>query len=223
MRLLAACSAETSRAFDAVADAIYSDSPTLLGWPNADTGQFSSYYPDSPDLTANEIRRVQERLATAGFHEFENTRLRKVSDANQVSRYELLIASAEVYARRHTGLEGTDFGLPPIVLCYGDHSAQLGNIIESLDRARHYTSNRTQSLLLEEYVKHFQSGSIEASKHAQKLWVEDKSPTVESLLGFIEYYRDPSKVRAEWRGFVMIQSTTASREFASLVEHAHHC
>ena len=48
-------------------------------------------------------------------------------------------------------------------------------------------------------------------RESQKYWVADKSPVVETNLGFIEHYLDPVKVRAEWEGFVAIVDKDKSK------------
>ncbi len=58
--------------------------------------------------------------------------------------------------------------------------------------------------MIEKYIEHFEKGDIEIHRESQKLWIMDKSPIIETNLGFIEHYLDPMKVRAEWEGFVAI-------------------
>ena len=71
--------------------AIFADQnkPALmhLGFPNL--GHLSAYYPESPDISQEEIEAVGEVLAEKGLLP-ENTRLRKTSEGD----YEILIASA---------------------------------------------------------------------------------------------------------------------------------
>ena len=43
---------------------------------------------------------------------------------------------------------------------------------------------------------------MNAHKQSQIEWVKDLKPEVESNIGFIETYRDPSGVRGEWEGLV---------------------
>jgi dipeptidyl-peptidase-3 len=50
----------------------------------------------------------------------------------------------------------------------------------------------------------FLLGDLELYKEAQIAWITDKSPSVETVLGFVEPYRDPLGVRAEFEGIVGI-------------------
>ena len=72
--------------------------------------------------------------------------------------------------------------------------------------------------MLKHYIEHFQTGSIETHKESQRKWILDKSPVVETNLGFIETYGDPQGIRAEYSGFVAIVDKVSSLKFAKLVE-----
>ena len=73
---------------------------------------------------------------------------------------------------------------------------------------------------MEEYAASFGTGSMQSFLESQKLWVRNISPSVESNIGFIESYRDPAGVRAEWEGFVAMVNQERTRAFTKLVEAA---
>ncbi|KAL8950769.1 MAG: hypothetical protein Q9183_007505, partial [Haloplaca sp. 2 TL-2023] len=73
---------------------------------------------------------------------------------------------------------------------------------------------------MDEYAKSFGSGSLNAFKESQKLWVKDIGPMVETNIGFIETYRDPANVRAEWEGLVAMVNKERTEAFQKLVNAA---
>ena len=80
----------------------------------------------------------------------------------------------------------------------GDHGALMGRVAAALTEAIPYAANEEQASMLGRYVESFQTGSVEAHKEASRHWIKDTGPAVESYIGFIESYRDPSGSRGEW-------------------------
>jgi len=78
---------------------------------------------------------------------------------------------------------------------YGDHSEYLAHTVANLKQAINYASNDNQVKMLQSYIEAFQTGSTDAHIEGSKFWVQDKSPSVESYIGFIESYGDPLGVR----------------------------
>jgi dipeptidyl-peptidase-3 len=206
--------------FNMVADAMYSylpESITLLGYPEA--GHVSQYYPASPTITKEEIAKVHE-ITGAEFSP-ENTRLVKsgIMGANGQLKetYNLLVASAE---KNHSGKVFELDGRPAVQQISGDHSEEMTKIVQECDAAVDTALNETQKQMFQEYSNSFRTGSIEAHKLAQKHWVQDKGPKVECNLGFIETYRDPHGIRAEWEGFVSMVNQEQTKKFGELVARA---
>ena len=222
---LASIAPETARRYETCRDGIFADHDARkMHLGHLEDGHRSAYYPDSPSITKEEIALVGQFLEGNG-RDMYNTRLRKSGTA---ADFDLLIASAHPRpSADETDLPAqTEWALPgkltgsTLRFVYGDHSPELAKIVEAIDRARAHADNDTQARMHAEYARSFRSGSAEAFKRSQRHWIHDKGPMVESNIGFIESYRDPQGVRAEWEGFVAMVNQDRTRAFERLVATA---
>jgi dipeptidyl-peptidase-3 len=218
---LASCEKEAADLYALVEDDIYDTSPGSMGYPS--DGLMSNYYPDSPNISKEEIDGVQAFLESKKIYS-ENTRLRKIREDDQVV-YELLIASASV--SKPSDQKYLDIFSPDSVvdgtklkITYGDYSAEMANVVVNLKQAREYAANENQEKMLDEYIDSFQKGCIASHRESQKWWIKDISPSVETNIGFIEPYRDPQGMRAEWEGLVAIVNKEESKKYSSMVERS---
>ncbi|VDN41730.1 unnamed protein product [Dibothriocephalus latus] len=150
----------------------------------------TTYY--SANCTRADAELVQSFLNSRKMEAY-NTRLVKSfkKDARGRENYVLLVASAEC---KEEDIENS--GLP--------QSSTL----------------KDQKKMWSEYQQSFQTGSIEAHKAGSRYWVADKQPAVESYIRFIESYRDPYGVRAEFETFVAVVDKDVSAKFQNLVNSA---
>lgn len=186
--------------------AIYSgvDNPSLLHLGYPDQGHLSNYYLGNT-ITQQEIEAISKTIAKAGILP-ENTRVRKVKD----TEFELLIASGidnppseDIDSKDgKKSLDINEDGVKGIInLKFGDYREEMAKIALEMKTAGKYAANDGQRTMIEQYAKSFGTGSLNAFKKSQEAWVKDIGPMVESNIGFIETYRDPAGVRAEWEGF----------------------
>jgi dipeptidyl-peptidase-3 len=140
-----------------------------------------------------------------------NTRLFKHDDGPV---YEIKIASALSKEPSFHDYEGMK-----IKVCYGDHADIMARVADNIEKAIAYSANNNQAQMLDKYVKHFRGGDINDHKDAQRSWIKDVGPVVETNIGFIESYRDPFGVRGEFEGFVAIVNKDMSKKFGALVRY----
>lgn len=182
----------------------------------------STYYPDSPSITKDEITALSDFFEAKGLLP-ENTRIKKLANGD----FEVLVASAQrAPSSKDRDVPEASFDLTGDLagkkarLVYGDHTREMQTIANSLKQAHSHALNPTEARMMEEYVKSFETGSLEAFKQSQRFWIKDKGPVVESDIGFIETYRDPHGIRGEFEGFVSMVNKERTRAFTHLVEAA---
>ncbi|KAL1882739.1 hypothetical protein VTK73DRAFT_1259 [Phialemonium thermophilum] len=222
---LAATSTESQHHYSATHGAIFSaDKPGLLHLGFVDDGHMTTYYPDSPSITKDEIGAVASWMQEKGLLP-ENTRLRKTKENN----FELLIASARSSPPEEGGDIGkeTEFTIQDgpfqgrtILLVYGDHAHEMKAAAEFVRKAADNAENETQRKMHLAYAKSFEEGSLLAFKDSQRFWIRDQGPAVECNIGFIETYRDPAGIRGEWEGFAAVVNQERTRAFGELVRSA---
>ena len=157
----------------------------------------------------DDIKAVQSWADAKGVDQL-NTRLWKRDDGS----LELRVASAETKPEETVELDGGR----KMHIVHGDYADEMKAVADELAAAIPYAANDTQKKMLEHYVKHFKTGSIPEYEASQREWVRDVGPTVESNIGFVETYRDPAGVRAEWEGFVAAVNQEQTRK-VSLHRH----
>lgn len=175
-----------------------------------DSEGVSSYY--SGGISSSEVAVVQ-RCLEAHHIRSENTRVAKLGPG----RYRVRVASSHV---SQTPVAEFDSEGVHIEVWDGGFAPYLARAAGHLRAARGYAANSAQERMIDAYVKHFEGGDIEDHKESQRIWVTDRSPAVETNIGFVETYGDPAGVRAEWEGFVAITDKATTRAYAELVEHA---
>ncbi|KAG5297643.1 dipeptidyl peptidase III [Histoplasma ohiense] len=227
LQTLASVTPETKAAWEKATKSgggIYETATTSLmhlGYP--ENGHMSTYYPNSPTITNEEISLIASFLEHKKLLP-ENTRLRKTESGD----FELLIASADkspAGTDRDAGdayqweLEGKLQG-KTLRLVFGDHSEEMAKIAQSVKQAGLNAANDIQRRMHQEYFKSFTTGSLEAYKQSQREWIKDVGPMVESDLGFVETYRDPHGVRGEWEGFAAMVNQERTKAFGKLVANA---
>ena len=208
---LAATCPEAEAYYKAANGGIFSaEHQSLLHLGYRDAGHMTTYYPESPNITQNEIEAVTAWMGKVGLLP-ENTRLKKTADEN----FQILIASAA------NPSEGGDLGKETkftiedgilagktIELVYGDYAVEMGAITKEIKAAADNAANENQKKMHQAYAQSFRDGSLKAFKESQKFWINDKGPMVESNIGFTETYRDPAGIRGEWEGFAAVVSCT---------------
>jgi dipeptidyl-peptidase-3 len=186
----------------------------------------STYY--SSDVTDVEARAVQAVMEERGIHAF-NTRL-AAETVDGKRAFSVRLASAEAgpataidadkYAAGSAVVDGASF---EVRFERGDHSVFMRRAAEHLELAAVAAENDGrdgQASIMRGYAASFRSGNVLEHVEASREWVNDRNPAVESYIGFIETYRDPLRVRAEFEGFVACVNASQSTKFGRLVDAA---
>lgn len=212
LRKIASISPKATTALEKIIDPFLSTPPFSLGFP--DENSQSNYYPGEERITHEDIATLAKVMEKYSI-EPENTRVRKFMDGSKLT-FAILQASAET---TNTINQLYENGLEAMIhIERGDHASEMSKICSALTEAVKYAANLEQTTLLSDYVKSFSTGNLDVYRKSQKTWVTDISPRVENILGFVEPYRDPYGVRAEWEGAVCISDPDETRKLKALVD-----
>ncbi|EPS45026.1 hypothetical protein H072_992 [Dactylellina haptotyla CBS 200.50] len=223
-RKLASGSAIAKKIYERISDAMYSTMPLCLGYPS-ETGQAQSrYYISSGDaepFTKDEISSISQILQDRGIHQENTEFVKKLSRADNGYSFTVFQASIDLpeapILLSSTMREGKEF---TVVLLKANHRKQLEKINDELTAALAYCANDRQKLVLQKLIESFKTGDMEAYKESQRHWVKDIQPAVENIFGFVEPYRDPAGVRAEFEGLVGLVDKDETRTLTALAENS---
>jgi len=212
---ISAVAEEVERLWQECHQRMYSLTPRQRQMGLGESKGISTYF--SANCEDTDAKRANAFLDSIGLSAY-NTRLFKDTTTGH---YTVRIASTDTSppqiddnGNTHTFQEKT------FILTRGDYSPILSRTTNALTNALPYTANPNQTTMLQQYLTSFTTGSIPAHKDASRAWISDTAPAVESYIGFIESYRDPSGVRGEWEGFVSCVNREVSKKFGKLVDGA---
>ena len=186
---------------------------TMIGFP--DNQGVTSYY--SSNCTSADAKLMDDFCQSKKISPL-NTRLFKSADGKS---YNLRVCSqiSDVQKTPYIQKYQEENGITVDVTA-ADFSGFMTKVVENLEQAEKYAANANQKQMLQNYIEHFKYGDVEKHKDSQRNWIKDIGPVVETNIGFIETYLDPSGARAEFEGFVSIVDKKVSEQFNQLVVQA---
>lgn len=212
--LAASASSNAVALWKQIQDPIFRPTPLCLGPPSPLTQ--STYYPGHEGPSFHEDTTFASKVMDELTILPENTRLEKKFLSPENGVLDILQASvAESISICHVSSNSISNGRI-VRLVTGDHKDELRHINAYLSKALGYVSNKLQYDMIRKIQESFATGDLAAYKDAQRIWVDDKAPPVETVLGFIEPYRDPLGVRSEFEGIVGIPDADKTRVLREL-------
>ncbi|XP_066960436.1 dipeptidyl peptidase 3 isoform X2 [Macrobrachium rosenbergii] len=172
----------------------------------------------TPNCTQEDADLAKEYMAARNIEAWNN-RLLKYEENGQVV-YDIRLASIEKGEKNGITVENDEFQGHKFRVSRGDYSYFLKMMTDELKLAKEYCANECEVHMLDKYIECFTQGCIQAHKNGSTFWVKNKSPAVETYMGFIEVYRDPTNQRAEFESFVAVVNREQSRKFDTLVSRA---
>lgn len=176
----------------------------------------------SANCIEKDAELVNDFMQSKGL-ECYNTRCFKIANDHNDSKfdiYEIRLASVETNNDSNITLSEEVFKNAKFRITRGDYSKLLIPVVHNLQKAKEYAVNEIEKNMLNKYIEHFQTGSLQDHKDGSRLWIKDKGPVIETYIGFIETYRDPAGQRGEFEGFVAMVNKEMSKKFATLVTNA---
>ncbi|XP_058806522.1 dipeptidyl peptidase 3 isoform X2 [Phymastichus coffea] len=203
--------------WEKIQDAIYSLVEEVKSLGLGSKG-ISTYF--SANCTDDDAKLVNEFMQNKRLESY-NARCFKtdVQGDGYKCKYEIRLASTETSDDAKITLEET-YKNALFKITRGDYDLLLLSVVENLKKAKEHAANETEVQMINKYIEHFVTGSLEEHKNGSRFWIKDKGPVIETYIGFIETYRDPAGQRGEFEGFVAMVNKEMSQKFTTLVNSA---
>jgi dipeptidyl-peptidase-3 len=193
---------------DACIDSLYDIDPSSLHIGFHPGGATALYQPR--EFRQDEQKAVDALLQQANIG-IENTIIHRLSDKYVVKQFSITI---DEVGRKIGDVEGK-----PVYVTKGHESEALTKVVHWLKLARDSALNPGEIEMLNTLINHYETGDLREHIRYSELWVGDVDPVIENYHGFIETYRDPAGVRAEFESFVAALNPSESEflhKFVSL-------
>lgn len=214
-------STEMQDIWNNISSALFSLDGKLKSLGLGDKG-ITTYF--SANCTKEDADKVNAFMQHKGLESYNarcfKTTVHDRTNGKDVDMYEIRLASSETSDDSNVTLSEETYENAKFKITRGDYSKLMVPVIENLKKAKVYASNQVEEDMLDKYISHFRTGSLDDHRDGSRLWIKDKGPAIETYIGFIETYRDPAGQRGEFEGFVAMVNREMSEKFATLVRKA---
>lgn len=214
-------STEMQDIWNNISSALFSLDGKLKSLGLGDKG-ITTYF--SANCTKEDADKVNAFMQHKGLESYNarcfKTTVHDRTNGKDVDMYEIRLASSETSDDSNVTSSEETYENAKFKITRGDYSKLMVPVIENLKKAKVYASNQVEEDMLDKYISHFRTGSLDDHRDGSRLWIKDKGPAIETYIGFIETYRDPAGQRGEFEGFVAMVNREMSEKFATLVRKA---
>lgn len=102
----------------------------------------------------------------------------------------------------------------------GLYDAALRRIVDNLEKASQYADSPEQQAVIRKLIDYYHTGDLRKFDEYSILWVEDTTPRVDFINGFIESYGDPLGMTGSWESIVNFKDLEASHRTETIAGNA---
>lgn len=102
----------------------------------------------------------------------------------------------------------------------GLYDAALRRIVDNLEKASQYADSPEQQDVIRKLIDYYHTGDLRKFDEYSIMWVEDTTPRVDFINGFIESYGDPLGMTGSWESIVNFKDLEASHRTETIAGNA---
>lgn len=102
----------------------------------------------------------------------------------------------------------------------GLYDAALRRIVDNLEKASRYADSPEQQAVIRKLIDYYHTGDLRKFDEYSIMWVEDTTPRVDFINGFIESYGDPLGMTGSWESIVNFKDLEASHRTETIAGNA---
>ena len=102
----------------------------------------------------------------------------------------------------------------------GLYDAALRRIVDNLEKASQYADSPEQQAVIRKLIDYYHTGDLRKFDEYSIMWVEDTTPRVDFINGFIESYGDPLGMTGSWEAIVNFKDLEASHRTETIAGNA---